>query len=46
MIPIDEECVVVTKCLVLVEEVQEPQSVKLRSEDVVIDRNTQNGDDK
>jgi uncharacterized protein (TIGR02271 family) len=53
VIPIIEERVIVTKRLVLVEEVRvkkirrevrEPQSVKLRREEVVVDRDTQNRD--
>ena len=46
MIPIDEEHVVVTKCLVLVQEVQEPQGLKLQREEVVVDRDNQNRDDQ
>ena len=54
VIPIIEESVIVTKRLVLVEEirvekireVREPQTVKLRREEVVVNRNTQNGDDQ
>jgi stress response protein YsnF len=53
VIPIIEERVIVTKGLVLVEEVRvkkirrevrEPQSVKLRREEVVVHRDTQNRD--
>ena len=55
VIPIIEERVIVTKGLVLVEEVRvkkirrevrEPQSVKLRREEVVVHRDTQNRDDQ
>jgi stress response protein YsnF len=55
VIPIIEERVIVTKRLVLVEEVRvkkirrevwEPQSVKLRREEVVVGRDTQNRDDQ
>ena len=46
MIPIDEAHVVVTKCLVLVEEIQDPQSLKPQREEVVVDRDNQNRDDQ
>ena len=46
VIPIVEERVVVTKRLVLVEEIWEPQSVKLRREEIVVDRDNQNRDDQ
>lgn len=55
VIPIIEERVIVTKGLALVEEVRvkkirrevrEPQSVKLRHEEVVVHRDTQNRDDQ
>ena len=46
MIPIDEERSVVTKCLVLVEEFQEPQSLKLRREEIGVDRDNRNRDDQ
>ena len=46
VIPSIEEGVIVTKRRVLVEEVREPQSVKLRREEVVVHRDTQNQDDQ
>ena len=46
MIVVRRKRVIVTERLVLVEEVRETQSVKLRREEVVADRDTQNRDDQ